>query len=403
MRMGKQSLVFMIICLVLAGCNAPPTQLAVQKAAANMTPTISPTPSPLPTSSATSAPIPTATLTFTPAPTETPFGQFSAREVIVQKFAGLDIFEFTADGDEIKNLTQDLPGDKLFLGWSPDGKSILVGEYETKQRLSFTKMKLWLINVQSGERRNLLETNGETRSDWSPNGETILVECYDGKICLVDTTSFQVTKTRFSGNPIGFSPDGRLAGWDNLPAPRLAGKKPFKPVLQHGTLYTWKPGAPDITPLLSYSSYLGSAGTYWAHDSLSLYILDAVNGKSALAQVFLDGRPVKHLYQFERDVCAVGLSPNGELLLLRGLVVESETATCSGALGLAFLDQDDLAWFDMLKDIKWLRWTADNKGLVVMLQDGTEYLLDLVHKTMAQTDWMNWTRFFDLWEMPTNH
>ena len=187
------------------------------------------------------------------------------------------------------------------MGWSPDGKAILVGEYDAKKRLSFSKMKIWLVDIESGSRKELIESNGTSSYDWSPDGKRIQVECYNGKICLIDTATFEVIQTRFSGNTVGFSPDSRLLSWDNFPPqPRSGGRLPLKQSVQYGTLYTWAEGDANLTQVLSYSSYLGTAGTQWAKDSQSLYILDIVDGKSALTQVLLGSRTLKHLYQFEK-------------------------------------------------------------------------------------------------------
>ena len=174
---------------------------------------------------------------------------------------------------------------------------------------------------------------------------------------------------------------------------------PLKQSVQHGTLYTWAEGEANLTQVLSYSSYLGTAGTLWTRDSQSLYILDIMDGKSALAQVSLESRVVKHLYQFEKEICATALSPDGKIFLVRERVVEGDAAACSGALGLADLEKGDLVWYEDLKDVKWIRWTADNKALVVLLNGGEELMIDLATGATAPTDWMNWTKFFELWDL----
>ena len=236
------------------------------------------------------------------------------------------------------------------------GKRSLFGEYESSKRLSFTKMKVWLLEIPGGEKRELVEANGLSSYEWSPDGKRILVECYNGKICLIDTTTFEVTQTRFSGNIIGFSPDNRLLSWDNFPPKSgLQGRVPVKPNAQSGTLYTWAEGDANLTQLLSYSSYLGTAGTIWGKDGQCLYILDIVDGKSTLSYVILGSRTVKHLYQFEQDICAIDLSPNGKVFLVRERVVDGNYASCSGAIGLAHLESKDLVWYKDLKDIKWVQ------------------------------------------------
>jgi dipeptidyl aminopeptidase/acylaminoacyl peptidase len=344
--------------------------------------------------------MPTATITFTPAPTETPFGTFTGEYVIVQKFREMDLYLYTLDGNEIRNLTQDLKGDKLFMGWSPDGKAILVGEYDAKKRSSFTKMKIWVVDIAGENRKELIESNGMSSYDWSPDGKRIQVKCYNGKICLIDAAAFEVTQTRFFGNTVGFSPDSHLLSWDNFPPPvRLQGNLPLKQTVQQGTLYTWAEGDANPTQVLSYRSYLGTAGTHWAKDSGSFYILDIVDGKSALAQVILDSRVVKHLFQFEKEICATDLSPDGKFFLVRERVVDGNSASCTGALGLADLESGKLVWYEDLKDVKWIRWTDDNKALVVLLNGGSELLIDLATGATSQTDWMNWTQFFELWAL----
>ncbi len=103
------------------------------------------------------------------------------------------------------------------MGWSPDGKTILVGEYDSDRLSSFTKLQVWLVDITGGKKQELVESNGLTGYDWSPDGKRIMVECYNGKICLVDPTTFEVIQTRYSGNTVGFSPDSRLLSWDNFP------------------------------------------------------------------------------------------------------------------------------------------------------------------------------------------
>ena len=79
--------------------------------------------------------------------------------------------------------------------------------------------------------------------------------------------------------------------------------------------------------------------------------------------------------------------------------MEGNTASCTGALGLADLEKGDLVWYEDLKDVKWIRWTADNKALVVLLNDGSELMIDLATGATSPTDWMNWTKFFELWAL----
>lgn len=312
----------------------------------------------------------------------------------------MDLYLYSLDGKEIKNLTKDLEGDKMFMGWSPDGKAILVGEYDSKKLLSFTKMKIWLVDIEGDNKKELIESNGQTSSSWSPDGKRIQVECYNGKICLIDTANYELTQTRFSGNMVGYSPDGRLLSWDNFPPQfGLARQLPLKQSVQHGTLYIWAEGEANLTQLLSYRSYLGTAGTQWAKDSASLYILDIVDGKSALAQVFLGSRMVKHLYQFEKEICATDLSRDGKIFLVKQRVVEGNTASCAGALGLVNLEKGQPVWYEDLKDVKWIRWTGDNKALVVLLNGGAEVMIDLASGVVSQTNWMNWTKFFELWAL----
>jgi hypothetical protein len=215
---------------------------------------------------------------------------------------------------------------------------------------------------------------------------------------LIDTSTYEVTQTRFSGNTVGFSPDSQLLSWDNFPPqPRSGGRLPLKQSVQYGTLYTWAEGDANPTQVLSYSSYLGTAGTNWAKDSQSLYILDIVEGKSDLAQVILGSRIVKHLYRFEKEICATGLSPDGKVFLVRERVVDGDSASCTGAIGLVDLKKDTPVWYEDLKDVKWIWWTRDNKALVVLLNDGTGLMIDLATGATTPTDWMNWTKFFELW------
>ncbi len=399
--MGRKPMLFFVAVFVLAGCtvNIPPNP-PIDREQPTASFTALPTQTPLPSAISIATPVPTVTATLTPQPTGTPFGRFNSQYVIVQKFKEMDLYIYSIDGKEIDNLTKDLEGNKLFMGWSPDGKKILVGEYDSKKRLSFTKLKVWLMDIPAGEKRALVEANGMSSYDWSPDGKRILLECYNGKLCLIDTTTFEVVQTRFSGNAIGFSPDNKLLSWDNFPIQSgLRGRLPVKPKIQYGTLYTWAEGDVNLTQVLSYSSYLGTAGTIWGKDSQTLYILDIVDGKSTLSYVILGSRVVKHLYQFEKDICAVERSPDGKTFLVRERVVEENSASCSGALGLVRLEKGDLVWYEDLKDVKWVKWTGDNKSLVVLLNDGTELMIDLETETISQTDWMKWTRFFEFWAL----
>ena len=402
--MQKIILLYPVAALMLVGCtiNNPihPTIDLIPPPSISSTPVPSETPVPTPIPTNTLAP--TAPATNTPGPTATPFGQFTGEYVIVQKFKEMDLFLFSNDGDEIANLTKDLEGHKLFMGWSPDGKAILVGEYEADKKLSFTKMKIWLVDIKGTTRKELVESNGMTDYDWSPDGKRIQVECYNGKICLIDTDTFEVIQTGFSGNAVGFSPDSTILSWDNFPPPRLRGQVPLKQIVQYGTLYTWKEGEANLTQVLSYRSYQGTAGTNWSKDGKSFYILDIVDGKSALAQVILGSRTVRQLYPFEREICATGLSPDDKIFLVRERVVEDNSATCTGALGLVELANGKLTRYEELMDIQWFRWTKDGKALVVLLADGREVMIDLASGAITPTDWMNWTKFFELWALQKN-
>jgi hypothetical protein len=243
--MRKTILLCTVAAWVLVGCavnNPPhPTIDSIPPPTRNITPlpskTSPSTATPVPIVTSTDTPAPVATRTSVPGPTATPFGGFSAQFVIVQKFKEMDLYLYSLDGYEIKNLTGDLQGDKLFMGWSPDGKAILVGEYDAKKRLSFSKMKIWLVDIESGNRKELIESNGTTSYDWSPDGKWIQVECYNGKICLIDAATFEVVPSRFSGNTVGFSPDSRWLSWDNFPPqPRPGGNLPLKQTVHYGTL-----------------------------------------------------------------------------------------------------------------------------------------------------------------------
>ncbi len=384
--MRKTILLCTVAAWMLVGCtvNNPPHPTLNSIPPPTMS--ITPLPSKVLLSTATAAPVvtstdtpaPTVTATSSPGPTATPFGGFTGQYVIVQKFKEMDLYLYSSEGKEIKNLTKDLEGDKLFMGWSPDGKSVLVGEYNSKKRLSFSKMKIWLVDIESDNRKELIESNGTSSYDWSPDGKRIQVECYNGKICLIDAATFEVIQTRFSGNTVGFSPDSRLLSWDNFPPQaRSGGSMPLKQSVHYGTLYTWMEGDANLTQVISYRSYLGTTGTQWASDSRSLYILDIVDGESALTQVMLDSRTLKHLYRFEKEICATDFSPDGRIFLVRAQVVEGNTASCTGALGLANLESGDLVWYEDLKDVKWVRWTGDQKALVVLLNDGNELMIDL--------------------------
>jgi WD40 repeat protein len=407
--MRKTILLCAVAAWVMVGCtvnNPPhPTIDSIPPPTGSITPfpskTLPSTATPVPIVASMDTPaMPPPTTTPVPGPTATPFGGFTAQFVIVQKFKEMDLYLYSLDGYELKNLTRDLQGDKLFMGWSPDGKAILVGEYDAKKRLSFSKMKIWLVDIDSESRKELIESNGTSSYDWSPDGKWIQVECYNGKICLIDTATFEVVQSRFFGNTVGFSPDSRWLSWDNFPTQlRRGGSLPLKQTVHYGTLYAWAGGAANLTQVLSYSSYLGTTGTQWAKDSQSLYILDIVNGKSALTQVMLDSRSLKHLYQFEKEICATDLSPDGKIFLLRARVVAGEAASCTGALGLANLENGKLLWYEDLQDIKWVRWTGDHKALVVLLNDGHELMIDLATGATSPTDWMNWTKFFELWAL----
>jgi hypothetical protein len=400
--MRKTIMFFIIAVLLLAGCtvNPPPQPSTDAIPLPTSTMTLIPSNTPLPSEIPTATQKPSPTVTNTPGPTETPFGTFKGQYVVVQKFRAMDLFLYSLQGKEISNLTKDLEGDKLFMGWSPDGKAILVGEFDAKKRLSFTKMKVWLVDIEGGNRKELIESNGSSSYDWSPDGKRIQVECYNGKICLIDTATFEVIQTRFFGNTVGFSPDSHLLSWDNFPPPvRSPGSLPLKQTVQQGTLYTWAEGAPNLTQVLSYRSYLGTAGTHWAKDSASFYILDIVDGKSALAQVILGSRVVKHLFQFDKAICAADFSPDSKFFLVRERVVDGKSASCTGALGLANLQKGDLVWYEDLKDIKWIRWTDDNESLVVLLNGGSELMIELATGKTSPTDWMNWTKFFEFWAL----
>jgi hypothetical protein len=254
-------------------------------------------------------------------------------------------------------------------------------------------MKIWLMDVEMNC-KELMESNGATSYDWSPDGKKIQVECYNGKICLIDTATFEVIQTRFTGNTVGFSPDSQLLSWDNFPPQtRTGGSLPVKQSVQYGTLYTWKEGTQFILGLIMQS--YRTAGTQWLR--MANRFISWILKEKALTQVMLGSRTVKHLYQFDKEICATGLSPDGNIFLVRTRVVEENTASCTGEIGLVDLINGGLVWYEDLMDVKWIWWTRDYKGLVVLLNGGAEEMIDLATGATTPTDWMNWTKFFELW------
>ncbi len=82
---------------------------------------------------------------------------------------GGGIFVMGASGESVRRLTDY----GFFPAWSPDGKEIVFSTEDNDPLHGGGKAKLWIVNVQSGQTRLLLQGEDSTAPTWAPQGNRV--------------------------------------------------------------------------------------------------------------------------------------------------------------------------------------------------------------------------------------
>ncbi len=101
-------------------------------------------------------------------------------------------------------------------GWSPDGKEITVSTVKQDVPLTRSRSAIWIINVESGEKRILID-NYAIQPGWSPNGKFIAFWITESggrrNVATISSEGGEPSKITDSGNtnwnPV-WSPDGNF-------------------------------------------------------------------------------------------------------------------------------------------------------------------------------------------------
>jgi Tol biopolymer transport system component len=112
------------------------------------------------------------------------------------------VFVIDTDGQDLRELTVDGEYEYSYAGrpkWSPDGRHILyIGDYTSKEGSGVNA--LFVVNVETGEQRKLVDGVEVTDFLWSPDGQEIAF--YSGKdhlLCKVSISDGKVTKLADKG------------------------------------------------------------------------------------------------------------------------------------------------------------------------------------------------------------
>lgn len=203
---------------------------------------------------ATPTPAPTSTPPFppTPTPTPSPTPQLPQTQNRPIAFANnmdgdYEIYVMNADGTGLQQVTDNTFDDRS-PSWSPDGEKIIfesqneTGDWDlyiididgsNRTQLTFNETAqapdispngtkivyqahidhassdIYLADIDGSNRIRLTTAVG---NDWapkfSPDGSTIAYNCASGSICLMDTTTFQLSSLTSTWGIVDWSPDG---------------------------------------------------------------------------------------------------------------------------------------------------------------------------------------------------
>jgi Tol biopolymer transport system component len=140
-------------------------------------------------------------------------------------------------------------------GWSPDGQYIACRH---------PNEGIWIVPVDGGEPRKLIQTKGRVHPFWSSDGHWIFFK-NDGKLQFVrisDAVKFEVTLPKEVGAYISSSPDGKLLFYnpsykwtDTLKIISVSGGQPIDPARGHGFSATGQQWSNDSRFILTWGKH----------------------------------------------------------------------------------------------------------------------------------------------------
>lgn len=157
-----------------------------------------------------------STPTITPQPTVTPPGGGGGKIAFASDRGGsVQIWIMDSADPTNRQQVTNINGGACQPAWSPNGTQIAFVTPCNGPRLTYPGAKIKIIQLQSGEIRDLKLQGGAFEPDWSPDGETIAYTTFRGSqtaIQAVDLASLQTQLLSQRGSKncaADWSPDGR--------------------------------------------------------------------------------------------------------------------------------------------------------------------------------------------------
>lgn len=392
------------ILVLLAGCSPSQEAIATQTSSALTSTAAVWTKTATPTSTNTATPTNTPTPSVTPTPTSTPFAGYLLDRQIAYKmnwtgesnyYSG-DIVISLPNGDDLINLTNDLKGNKILGGWSPDGNWILFGRWNEGSLTSVgtrnsSPIELWKMNSDGNNKSRLpidVLANDvkiiESQRVW--DGENLIIPCVSGgnqtELCIINVADSTVEKTGNFGENPSYAPDHNSYAWQvNYGLAAFLSNQNLGDlfVIRKGELYPSQLQMPTKKQIEGYG---------WLPDSESLIVLFRDKNLGEIYEINADGTKepalvlsIKSKFGF---LAWVGLSPNGKYLLMEDFAIIGNRAKGIGCIVNLFEKTT------VCTDQGYNRfiWTPD--GQWVGQKDGVAFVFDLTTGEPTQTDQLNW-------------
>jgi hypothetical protein len=377
------------LCILFSLCacttiQASPSPVIEQPLATISSPPPSPTAAPTSTRTPLPTAAPTATFTATPLPTETPtptttpFGGYTGSHWIIQKEQGSDVYLYSAAGEELANLTSDLPNKKGVIGAISGDQWIVVGLYEGDYYRP-SKVTVLKVSLDGKEKIQLYETSGWYNTIAPPDGTKIYTTCANKHLCFYDTQESQLVETEldetdFQDFPGGetsmdfrISPDGQYFKIDQ----RSNMIEDWTlPAIERVWLWNEKFKKPTEAFSYQYLPAINPTHAFWSQDGTAIYYADYTRESTTLTQYLVETKEIQKIKDLDR-ICALrSISPDGQwaLVVTRRWDYEGKRKIFNnnGLMGLVKTDGSQLIWLDWL-DIAdaydFPRWSPDGKWL----------------------------------------